>query len=60
MADVVLFMNTLRTIHREEMGGVVDTVRALRRVTSPEPDLIPNANGEFVFGVAKARLSRAA
>lgn len=60
MADTVLFINTLRAIHRDELGGVVNTVRALRRVTNAEPDLIPNANGDFVFGVAKARLSRAA
>jgi hypothetical protein len=61
MADTELFIETLKAIHREEVGPQpVDTVRALRRVTNNLPDLIPNRDGDFVFGVAKARLRLAA
>jgi hypothetical protein len=61
MADTELFIEVLKDIHREEVGRrPLDTVRALRKVTNNLPELVPNSDGDFVFGVAKARLRLAA
>jgi len=61
MRDTTFFIETLRSIHRAEMAHTtIDTVRALRLVTNDVPDLVPNSDGDFDYGVANAQMRLAA